>query len=541
MPTDPHHHPHADALLALMARHPTAVVMGVDARGKFQDPPGWIDITGRPVPRVRSALDLAREDSRHRLVAGWDSVRRGGTGSTTVPLQADPSRNMAVHLFGVGDEADGPDGERMVVVLVSEDGLPIPLGESAEEQSVRCGTHIKNDHAIILSVDHDWCAMLGLRPEDVVGRRSLELLHPDDHGQATDTWMDMLDTPGGSSRTRARHLTGDGGWRWVEIVNHNRLSDPVNPHVFAETIDISEKMSVQEALHERERMLHRVNESFPVGVLQLGRDALVRVANEEARRLLGDAVHTVAELVESAVPVDRRRIERAVNDAMFRGTAGQVEFAVRSVDGRDAEHRRLVLRPLEDGGGVVACLLDTTEHAQVRRELQALTTRDGLTGCHNRASILAVLRDALATSDTAGAAVLLVDIGGFRKVNESLGHTAGDRVLNEVAVRLRAGVRPADAVGRSGGAEFLVVMPAISLEDAAVHAERIALALRPPIVVSGRSVTLTVGFGVAWGTADDVTADTLVDAAVRAGRRSRRQSPGLPQTAHETRPPDEAA
>lgn len=529
MPTDPH--PHADALRRLMADHPGAVVMGVDPRGRFVDPPREIDTAGRPIPRVRSALDLVREDARLELVSGWDTARRHGLARTTVPLRGEPHRTMTVHLIGHGDTADAGEGEPyMVAVLVADDGLPIPLGEP-DEPEIRRGGQVKDDHSRILSVDHAWTAMLGLRAEDVVGRRSLELLHPDDHGRATDAWMDLLDAPGGTVRTRVRHLTGDGGWRWVEIVNHNRLDDAEAPHVFAELYDISAEMSIEEALRERDLMLRRLNESFPVGVLQISADAVIRVANEEARRLLGEDVHTVADLVESAVPVDRRRLERAVNDALVGAHAGQVEFAVRSRDGREAEHRRLVLRPLDGDGGVVACLLDTTEHAEVRRELQALTTRDGLTGCHNRASILAVLRDALASSDALGAAVVLVDIGGFRRINERFGHTAGDRVLNEVAVRLRAGVRSGDSVGRSGGAEFLVVMPDVTADEAMAHAERMAMTLRPPVVVSGRSVALAIGLGVAWGTIADVTADRLVDRAVRAGRRSRRQGHGLPQRA----------
>jgi diguanylate cyclase (GGDEF)-like protein len=131
--------------------------------------------------------------------------------------------------------------------------------------------------------------------------------------------------------------------------------------------------------------------------------------------------------------------------------------------------------------GAIICISDVTERARMREELEIRATYDALTGCHNRASILAALERAMQapSSRDAGTAVLFVDLDRFKHVNDRWGHAVGDQLLRRTSERLTANARGGDLVGRLGGDEFLVVCENVATEEqAAAIGERIAAALR---------------------------------------------------------------
>jgi len=138
---------------------------------------------------------------------------------------------------------------------------------------------------------------------------------------------------------------------------------------------------------------------------------------------------------------------------------------------------------------------------QVRH--QAL--HDGLTGLPNRTLVLDRLEKALsrAKREDAAAAVLFIDLDGFKEINDTLGHAAGDHLLVAVADRLRATLRDSDTLGRLGGDEFVVVAEDTSLfEGPQAIAQRILDVLKPPFrleSVEGARLTVTTSVGIALG------------------------------------------
>jgi len=128
-----------------------------------------------------------------------------------------------------------------------------------------------------------------------------------------------------------------------------------------------------------------------------------------------------------------------------------------------------------------------------------LAVTDQLTGLNNRRYMMGQL-DALIERSSAGGdpvSLLMLDIDHFKRVNDTWGHTLGDEVLREVAVRLASSVRAVDIPCRYGGEEFVVVMPATRLTDAARIAERIRSAISAePFAVGSREVPVTVSLGV---------------------------------------------
>jgi PAS domain S-box-containing protein len=105
--------------------------------------------------------------------------------------------------------------------------------------------------------------ILGWSREEMVGHRSLEVIHPEDRPRAVANWMDTRSAPGAGRRVRLRHLHRNGSWQWFEFTNHNLLGDPKHGCVVAEMVDISDEMAALEALRANERLLRRLAETLP--------------------------------------------------------------------------------------------------------------------------------------------------------------------------------------------------------------------------------------------------------------------------------------
>lgn len=170
-------------------------------------------------------------------------------------------------------------------------------------------------------------------------------------------------------------------------------------------------------------------------------------------------------------------------------------------------------------------------------DLRAQATTDELTGLPNRRGIFERLEHELALVRRDGRAfsVLVVDIDNFKKVNDAYGHGVGDEVLKHVASRMRAQLRGYDDVGRHGGEEFMVVLPACDSAGALSAAERIRADVASSAVdTSAGAVGVTVSIGVATaqgpqtmqGNALVAAADGALYAAKGKGRNAVELAPG---------------
>lgn len=159
------------------------------------------------------------------------------------------------------------------------------------------------------------------------------------------------------------------------------------------------------------------------------------------------------------------------------------------------------------------------ELEQRNRDLDVMSRTDHLTKLWNRRHVEEHLTMALSASrrHQRAVSVLLIDVDEFKAINDGHGHQAGDRMLREIAARLRTAVREEDTLGRWGGDEFLVVLPDTDSEAAIATAER----LRAAVADSAVTVTISVGVAVAVsGDRDALLADA--DAALARAKQSGR-------------------
>jgi diguanylate cyclase (GGDEF)-like protein len=171
----------------------------------------------------------------------------------------------------------------------------------------------------------------------------------------------------------------------------------------------------------------------------------------------------------------------------------------------------------------------TEELAAANTRLRELALRDPLTALANRAALYVRLDEALQRTRSSGQplCLLMIDLDGFKAVNDRNGHAVGDLVLVEFAARLRAAARPQDLVARLGGDEFVVVGEGMHLPDEAQRiAQAVLVALSMPMAAA-RDARIGASIGIAASGADDTGTEALLhraDAAMYAAKAAGRGS-----------------
>lgn len=183
-----------------------------------------------------------------------------------------------------------------------------------------------------------------------------------------------------------------------------------------------------------------------------------------------------------------------------------------------AERRWFVLTatPLTAGpGGAVITHINVTARKLREQEILRQAHQDPLTGLANRRRIEALAVQALANARRSdrSAAVLVIDLDGFKAINDSFGHAAGDLVLREVAARLNARVRPSGLLARLGGDEFVVLLPGADAREAEAVVEACRSIFALPIAVDGRELRLGGSVGLALYPEQGRTFPELLQAA----------------------------
>jgi diguanylate cyclase (GGDEF)-like protein/PAS domain S-box-containing protein len=268
-------------------------------------------------------------------------------------------------------------------------------------------------------------------------------------------------------------------------------------------------------------------------VTVIGADTTVTYQSPSIERVLGHKPeHIVGTRLADLIHVDDvARTLAALNQAMG-SKQGQVtaEARVRHRDG-SWRHVEFIGTDQFDNpaiGGFVLNIRDVTERKLLEQQLRHQALHDPLTRLANRTRFSDRLEHALLRNARTGhaVAVLFMDLDNFKGVNDSLGHSAGDALLTQVAERVQACIRPVDTVARLGGDEFAILLEDVrGIDDATTVTDRIFEALDAPFQLEGKELVVraSVGIAVSNGSASDAesllrNADVAMYVAKSAGK-----------------------
>ncbi|MCU0669895.1 MAG: EAL domain-containing protein [Myxococcota bacterium] len=243
-------------------------------------------------------------------------------------------------------------------------------------------------------------------------------------------------------------------------------------------------------------------------------------------------------------PADRDRVRDEMREGMRGNHSFRIHYRVVLPDGSvrhvDSQGEVTADGP-EAGAWISGTLQDVTDQAHAQARIHYLASYDNLTGLANRRLFQDQLERAVAAARSRGhlLGVLFMDLDRFKKVNDTLGHAAGDQLLQTVSERLRAHVRGSDVIGRVdideppaisrlGGDEFTVLLSKLEQpEDAGDVARRILRAIPEAVDLNGHSVSLSASIGIAIYPYDGEDVETLIkhaDAAMYAAKEQGRDN-----------------
>ncbi len=303
--------------------------------------------------------------------------------------------------------------------------------------------------------------------------------------------------------------------------------------------DISGRKQAEQALRRAEEKYRAIFEDAVIGIFQASADGRLLNVNRAFAEIHGyDSPEQMLVELSNLNAAAQLFVEPKRMDVL-RQVLGEKEL-VRDFEldvyRRDRSERVVLVnvRAVRDASGNMLFYEGTVEDVTARKvaeeRVQFLAYYDALTGLPNRT----LLQDRLATA-LAGArrrkdkvALLFLDLDRFKLINDSLGHSFGDLLLQEVAQRLKKWAREQDTVARLGGDEFLIVLTGVkNIADAAVAADRMTKSMTAGFVVQGRPLNITCSLGISVFPEHGTNSETLIknaDAAMYFAKESGRNN-----------------
>ncbi len=488
----------------------------------------------------RSALDFIHPDDLQLAALALASVQDKEVG-TLLELRA-----KAADGWRLVEVRGAPLGG--CVLLTVRDITDRRRWEVAGDEVARFRSLTQNAGSITMLIEPDGAVrassggltrLLGHDQELVEGAPLADLVDPSDHAELGAAIAQVISTGAGTPVVvdlLMRRL--DGSTVPFSLTITNLLDDPTVEGLVVSGHDITDRVATEADLRAANSLLAATLESTADGILVVALDGSITSFNTR----FAEMWHLPTEMLESG---DNVRALGAVVDQLQHPEAFatkiteiysepqlQIHDVLEFKDGRIFE--RDSLPQLIDGEivGRVWSFRDITEHRDLQERLTHQAFHDGLTGLSNKALFCDRVTHAatrLARSRRQ-LAVLFIDLDDFKRVNDSLGHSAGDELLIAVSEKICGTIRVEDTAARLGGDEFAVLIEELRTPDDATEvADRILERLREPIRLGTNQVSISASVGIAYGDADVDSDEMLRNADLamyraKAGGKNRHQT-----------------
>ena len=292
--------------------------------------------------------------------------------------------------------------------------------------------------------------------------------------------------------------------------------------------------SKEEELHFQAMLLEAVGQSVVAtdleGKVLYWNRAAQEIYGWSSEEALGRSLRDLTVCEESLEKVEE------VRSVLRAGRAWSGETLLRRKDGSHVPVLGTASPLFDDRGslvGMIGVSTDISERKTLEAELERRASHDPLTGLPNRPAFVDRLEQALQRTrrrknSRNKVGVLFMDLDGFKTINDSLGHEAGDRFLVTVAERLKNRLRPEDVLARFGGDEFAVLLEDVAnVTEAIWVAQRIAEGLQEPLAVNSHQVSVSTSVGIALGSANtNDDPEGMLRKADAAMYQAKEQGPG---------------
>jgi diguanylate cyclase (GGDEF)-like protein/PAS domain S-box-containing protein len=371
--------------------------------------------------------------------------------------------------------------------------------------------------------------LTGRSRDELLGSYLTDLFRPTDRSRMLTMWRSVREGTSMPMPTLP-FVRPDGSEVLLEADANLPLRDP--DKVVIVLRDVTHRVAEAHRLEKARERFRLAFHGAPTGMaLSTAPGGVLIDVNESLMQMLGrsrdDLIGRTVE--EISHPDDRQR-----NTSLLRRAAD------REVDNYRMEKRyvrgdggvvwaRTWVSIMDDGEGgslAISHIEDVTEQRHNAERLEWAATHDGLTGLPNRFRFLERLGAYLEHSEPGSIAVLFIDIDNFKVINDSLGHDAGDQLLQSMSERLRSVVRDRDMLGRFGGDEFIVMLRDVSGSYSPFDvAEQLRAEIAQPLVIDGAELFVTASIGITVSDREGVTTTEMLrdaDAAMyRAKARGR--------------------
>lgn len=385
-------------------------------------------------------------------------------------------------------------------------------------QQLPVGIFMTDPHGECCYVNNRWCWLAGMTAEQAAGSGWIRALHPDDRDQVLQAWRQSGEQAEFVAQHRFRTLSGRETWLNIRVVPLRDRVGRITGHLGAHT-DIGDLKRTEETLRASEARFRNYFELPLIGIALNGADKRWWEVNDRLCEMLG---YRRAQLLRMSWAEMTHPDDLAVEEAQFE------RIMNRRIDGYSLDKRfirqdgallyaSVSTRCVRQANGVVdyfvTVIQDITERQRAAEHIEHLAYYDALTGLPNRALLADRLQQALlrASREHTLAGMMLVDLDRFKLINDALGHKIGDRLLEEVAMRLQQCIRQCDTISRQGGDEFAVLLPDLSISDDATRiAQRMLDALAEPFRLDGRELSMTCSIGISLYPRDGCNGELLL-------------------------------
>lgn len=374
----------------------------------------------------------------------------------------------------------------------------------------------------------------GYLPEELIGRNIFEYIHPEDAESVVDAFKQVVSNQERPHTASFRFLNKDGTWCYLEVTGTNLLNDQYISGIVINSRNITDRKIFEQALATNEAKFRSLIQNSSDIITILDESGKIKYKSVSTQKILG---YSAEELINQEIyqfcHCDDLTLLRNSIAAIIENPTETVTLEFRFLH-QDSSYRYLeaVFTNLLDNvsvAGIVVNSRDVTERKKFEEQLLYNAYYDALTLLPNRKLFMEWLDHGLKKLyrlEDYCFAVLFLDLDRFKVINDSLGHSIGDKLLVKMGQRLQACIREIDKVSRFGGDEFAILVDNITeLREAIKVAERIKENLHEPFILQDREIFCTASIGIALSTVDyDNPADIIRDAdtalykAKRAGK-----------------------